>query len=69
MNRQEEGNERINFFMEALEWKGKIKNKEPHKCDSILWFDIDNIPENTIEYVKIAIECIKNKILYTEFKV
>jgi len=59
--------ERIDAFFVAYKWAGKIENKEPKKCDDLCWFDLNNIPENTITYVKYAIDCIKNKIFYSEF--
>ena len=67
MNRyQGPGNERIDVFLRAKKWDGELKNLEPHKCDDMKWFDIENIPENTIPYVKQAIECIRNKVPYSE---
>lgn len=59
-------NERIDVFLRAKKWEGVIKNLEPHKCDNMDWFNLDNIPENTISYVKQAIDCIRNKIPYSE---
>lgn len=59
-------NERIDVFFVAKQWTGDIINKEPHKCDDLSWFDLDNLPENIIPYIKQAIDCIKNKILYSE---
>jgi ADP-ribose pyrophosphatase YjhB (NUDIX family) len=60
-------NERIDIFFVAEKWEGEIENKEPHKCDDLSWFDLDNLPKNVIPYVKRAIDCIKNKIFYSEY--
>lgn len=62
----ENNNERIDMFFIAKKWTGKIENKEINKCDDLSWFDLDNIPENTISYIKQAISCIKNNIFYSE---
>jgi 8-oxo-dGTP pyrophosphatase MutT (NUDIX family) len=59
--------ERIDIFIKAQKWKGELKNMEPHKCDDLGWFSIDNLPENTIPYVRHALECIQNNITYSEF--
>ncbi|MDD4108603.1 MAG: NUDIX domain-containing protein [Prolixibacteraceae bacterium] len=62
-----ENNERVDIFFIAEKWKGKLVNKEPYKCDDLSWFDLNNIPDNTIPYIKQAIEGIKNKIYYSEY--
>lgn len=59
-------NERVDIFFVADKWSGKIENKEPHKCDDLSWFDLDNIPDNAIPYIKQAIDGIINKIYYSE---
>ncbi len=61
-----ENNERVDVFFIAEKWDGEIKNKEPYKCDDLSWFDLNNLPENVIPYIKQAIGCIKNKIFYSE---
>ncbi|GHO43555.1 NUDIX hydrolase [Ktedonospora formicarum] len=48
--------ERIDFFLTAREWQGELRNKEPHKCDELAWYPLQNLPENTIPYVRQAIE-------------
>lgn len=60
-------NERIDVFLSANKWDGEIKNLEPDKCDDLKWFDLDQIPENVIPYIGSALECIKNKVFYSEF--
>jgi len=66
LNRQELDNERIDFFFSATNWKGEIINNEPHKCDELKWFDLDNLPNNIIDYIKQVLEDIKNKKIYRE---
>lgn len=66
MNRNIKDNERIDVFFLAKKWTGDIENKEPNKCDDLSWFDLDDMPDNTISYVKKAIDCIRNKIIYSE---
>jgi len=61
-----ENNERIDVFLVAEKWGGEIKNMEPEKCDDLSWFKLDNIPENTIPYVRQAINCIINKQFFSE---
>lgn len=63
----DEYNERIDTFFVAKKWNGEIVNKEAHKCDDLSWFDLDNIPENTIPHIKQALSKIKNKEFYSEF--
>ena len=48
--------ERIDFFVVAQVWAGEITNCEPHKCDELAWFPLDGVPENTIAYVRRALE-------------
>ncbi len=67
MHRKAEKDERIDFFMTAKTYSGQIINLEPHKCDDLSWFDLDALPENIIDYVKIAIQNYKNGITYSEF--
>ena len=66
LNRQELNNERIDFFFSATNWKGDIINNEPHKCDGLEWFDLDNLPNNIIDYINQVLKDIKNKKIYRE---
>ncbi len=62
-----ETNERIDFFLKASKWQGELKIMEPHKCDDLKWFPIDDLPANIVPYIKSAIENIQKGIFYSEF--
>lgn len=66
MHRKEPGEERIDFFIRARKWAGEPKIMEPERCDELKWFDIEDLPENVIPYVKQAIDNIKKGIFYSE---
>lgn len=68
MNRNIENNGRIDVFFLAEKYTGDIENKEPNKCDDLSWFDLNDMPDNIIPYIKKAISCIKDKTTYSEFK-
>jgi 8-oxo-dGTP diphosphatase len=48
--------ERVDFFVTARQWSGVIENREPDKCDDLRWFDLDNLPANTIPYIRRAVD-------------
>lgn len=48
--------ERIDFFLAATSWSGEIRNREPHRCDQLVWFDLDTLPENVVPYVGRALD-------------
>lgn len=59
--------ERIDLFFSSDEWYGEIKNMEPHKCDDLSWFSLNQLPENTIPYIRSAINCYLKGEKYCEF--
>lgn len=67
MNRNGSDRERIDYFFTVDRWSGEIKNNEPNKCDDLKWFDINNLPENTIPYIKEAINNYNKKIKFSLF--
>ena len=58
---------RINFFFTTKKWKGEPKIMEPDKCDDLQWFELDNLPDNTIPYVRQAISCFRKNVKYSEY--
>lgn len=67
MFRKSDTSERIDFFMTASSYIGEITNMEPHKCDDLQFFPLDNLPENIVDYVKVAIENYRKGITYSEY--
>lgn len=62
-----EGSERIDFFLTTESWKGEITNAEPQFCSQLKWFPIDDLPKNTVPYIRQAIEQTQQKRIYSEF--
>lgn len=66
MHRLQE-DERVDFFFAADKWEGEPKNMEPEKCDDLSWFPLDDLPPNTIPYIKQALELYQQGIYYSEW--
>lgn len=59
--------ERIDFFFSCEKWAGKEKICELNKCDDLKWVDMNELPENTIDYVRKGIECYEQGVKFIEF--
>ena len=57
---------RINFIFETDVKDLEPIIGEPNKCSELRWVDINNLPEETTEKVKIIIDNIINNILYSK---
>jgi 8-oxo-dGTP diphosphatase len=62
-----EGDERVDFFVNIQKWEGELVNAEPHKCDEIRWTNIEDLPDNTIPYIRRALQNHKDGIKFDEF--
>ncbi len=62
-----EGDERVDFFVHVPEWEGEPFNNEPDKCDELRWTQVDALPENTIPYVRRAIQNHLEGLRFDEF--
>ena len=52
-------------YFEVSSYKGNIKINEPEKCSELVWCNIDNLPEDMIDYEKAAIINNKNGIKFS----
>ena len=59
--------DRISFFFTTDKYSGIILNKEPDKCDDLKWFDLDNLPDNMVDYVKKALHCYQKNIIHSDY--
>ena len=59
--------ERVDFFVQVKGWDSEPFNAEPNKCDELRWYDMDALPENTIPYVKQAIQNCLDDVPFQEF--
>ena len=66
MHRKED-EERVDFFVRVQSWQNNPFNNEPDKCDELVWVDINSLPENTVPYVRRAIENHLDGVVFDEF--
>ncbi|MGZ6250991.1 MAG: NUDIX domain-containing protein [Candidatus Chromulinivorax sp.] len=59
--------EYINFFFEVREWQGQIENKEPEKCDEVVWFDLNHLPDKLLPGHAQVIQMLAKKQVFSEF--
>ncbi len=64
---RKENDERVDLFFEVKNYKNEVQNMEPEKCSELKWFNLNNLPENTVPYAKHAIECYNQNIFFSEF--
>ncbi len=58
--------EAVDIFFECHVWENVLENKEPHKCGGLKFFSLGDFPENTLSYVKEAIEMGKEGKFFSE---
>lgn len=66
MHRMEE-EERVDFFVHVRQWQGEPANTEPDKCDELRWANVNELPDNTIPYVRQAIQNHRAGVVFHEF--
>ena len=57
---------RAGIFFGCTCWTGTLHNAEPNKCDDLSWFNYEHLPENTIPYIRRALELARGGIAYSE---
>ena len=62
-----QNDERFDVFFKAVNWEGEPVNTEPEKCAELAWFSWDELPKNTIPYIRQALECARDAKVYSQF--
>ena len=62
-----EGDERVDYFVHVTKWDGEPVNAEPNKCDDILWANVEDLPANTIPYIRRALHNHRTGIKFDEY--
>ena len=57
---------RLNFILEIEKSNLEPRIMEVDKCEELKWVEINNLPENTMEKVKIIIDYIEKGELYSK---
>ncbi|MDR2077955.1 MAG: NUDIX domain-containing protein [Rickettsiales bacterium] len=61
-------NNYLDCFFIIDEFEGEINNNEPTKCAELKFYPLENMPENTIDYVKFSLKNALSGIMYGEYK-
>ena len=62
-----EGMDWMGHFFVATEWSGIPRLREPEKHRDLQWRTVRDLPHEMIPYVRQALLCIDQDILYSEF--
>lgn len=58
--------EKIDTFITTKKWIGEPRITEPNKADDLRWFDLQTLPENMVDYVRVVLQRIQQKQFYSE---
>ena len=61
-------NDYIDIFFECHSWGGEVHNKEPEKCAALEWVAINQLPENTLGYIKFVLEQYAQGLSYSSME-
>jgi 8-oxo-dGTP diphosphatase len=64
---RKDGDERVDFFVHIHKWQGEPMNAEPDKCDELRWVNLNELPLNTIPYIRKALKNHLSSVQFEEF--
>ena len=65
-DRPDFSNQRMDVFFKARSWEGSLENREPQKCEELIWIDKNHLPENIIPYIREVIGYINEGRQFSE---
>jgi 8-oxo-dGTP pyrophosphatase MutT (NUDIX family) len=60
MQRQYPDRTYFDVYIEADSYEGELKNMEPQKCSDLWWYAEEDLPSNTIPYIRQGLQCIRD---------
>lgn len=54
-----DGQNRLGVFFAASRWSGEPVNAEPGKCSKLHWFDLADLPEDMVTYVRAGLRAYR----------
>lgn len=67
MHRKSENREQVDYFFTCDNYEGQVKIMEKDKCDELSFYDLDQLPNNVIPYIRKAIEFYQSKIPFSVY--
>ena len=58
---------RVDFFLACWLGSEAPQNREPERCSQLVWARLSSLPDDTIPYVRTAMENFQNRIWFQEF--
>ncbi len=56
----------MDIFFECANWEGTMTNLEPNKCEELNFFSLEQLPDNIIPYISLALKAASQKDIYSE---
>lgn len=67
MDRKSPNRQNIDIFFKCLKYEGELRNNEPDKCGGLKFFDNTDLPENIVNYIKVALTDIATGRFFREY--
>lgn len=58
--------QRVGLYFKASKWEGELRALEKEKFKAARWFDLDDLPKNLTETVRIVLRSYRKGIVYSE---
>ena len=60
-----DGQARIGVFFAAAHWSGQPFNAEPGKCNELAWFNLDELPDDVVPYIRTGIQAYRRRDVFS----
>jgi 8-oxo-dGTP diphosphatase len=67
LHRKSGGQEYVDFFFKVNKWLGNPLIMEPDKCDDLSWYPLQDLPKNTLPYIRVALFNLSNQIAFSAY--